>query len=184
MKKLCVVLLFALFLCGCDADQTFETLSDSFLQPAVAPRQIELSLPKEAAAQAMQDDAEGELYLCDGYVLTVQTFLSGDLDGTLRELTGRSREQLTLMQTQRSNVRCYETVWSAAGENGDQIGRVKVLDDGSYHYAVTVMADAGQAGALSDTWQAVFDSFSLYTDSESADTSAGTAPQPLPDAGS
>lgn len=164
MKKLWIILACTLLLCGCSAEQTLETLSDTYFQPAKSPQEIDLTLPQEAAAQAVQSDKEEKLYLCDGYVLTVQTFSAGDLNDTLLQLTGRGRDQLTLLQTQQGEAKCYETVWSAAGETGDQIGRALVLDDGSYHYAVTVMADAGLAGQLSDTWQTVFDSVNLYTD--------------------
>lgn len=184
MKKLWIVLPVVLLLCGCDAKQTFETLTDSLLQPSVEPQSVELALPQEAATQVMGSDTEGEIYLCDGYTLTVQTFSSGDLDGTLRELTGRDQDQLTVLKTQQVNAKCYETVWSAAGETGDQIGRLKVLDDGNYHYAVTVMADADLAGQLSDAWQTMFASFSLHTDAKSPDTSVGTDSQPIPDTGS
>lgn len=185
VKKLLIVLAFAmLLLCGCGAEGNFETMTDIFSQPAVAPRQVDLALPQEAAAQTVQSDTDGELYLCDGYVLTVQTFSSGDLDATFRELTGRSREQLTVMQTQSADVKCYETVWSAAGEIGDQLGRLKLLDDGNYHYTVTVMADAASAGQLTDTWQAVLNSFDLRTAAVSQDTTADTASQPTQGTGS
>ena len=166
MKKLWIVLvLVMLFLCGCSAEETFETLSDIWAQPAMATlREVELTLPKDAAVQTLQSDAAGKLYLCDGYILTVQNLPAGDLSRTLVQLTGRTQEQLTLMQTKRDALDCYETVWCAAGEGGDQMGRALILDDGNYHYAVCVMADAAVAGELTPTWQQLMNSVSLRTD--------------------
>ena len=68
------------------------------------------------------------------------------------------------MQTRRGSADCYECVWTGAGEGGDQMCRAMVLDDGRFHYAVTVMAAADDAGDLAKTWQTIFDSVKLSTD--------------------
>ena len=39
-----------------------------------------------------------------------------------------------------------------------QVGNAVILDDGNFHYAVSVMADADQAAKLEDTWQHILDS--------------------------
>lgn len=164
MKKFWIVLALALLLTGCSAQETYETLSDDYLQPAMAQlQQVVLTLPEEAAVQSMENDTAGKLYLCDGYTLTVQTVDGGDLDRTVRQLTGFSKDQLTVMETERNGVKRYQCVWTAAGEGGDHVGRALVLDDGSYHYAVTVMAQSAIAGELAQTWQDIFDSVSLST---------------------
>lgn len=164
MKKLWAVLILATLLAGCGAKQTFETVSDLNDVSAMAQmQQVELSLPEEAATPSMENPDAGKLYLCDGYTLTVQTLESGDLDKTLRQLTGYGRSQLTLMQTNRNGIDRYECVWSAAGEEGDQIGRAVILDDGSYHYSVTAMASAQRAGEFTAIWQEIFDSVKLVS---------------------
>lgn len=164
MKKLWIVLSLALTLTltGCSIEDTLETISDLYDVPVMAQmQQVELTLPKEAAVASMEDPEAGKIYLCDGYTLTVQTMEAGDLDGTLRKLTGYGRSQLSLMQTQRGDADRYECVWTGAGEGGDQMCRAMVLDDGSYHYAVTVMAAAEDAGDLAAIWQGIFDSVKL-----------------------
>lgn len=162
MKKYLIGIALALLLTGCSAQQTFETLSDVYDAPVMAPAgQLELKLPEEAAAASMENPDAGKLYLCDGYTLTVQTLDAGDLNETLRQLTGYGKEQLTVMETKQDGFSRFETVWSAAGEGGDQIGRAVILDDGYYHYAVTVMADAQTAGDLTSVWQSVLDSATL-----------------------
>ena len=124
-------------------------------------RQLQVSLPKEALTPTLQNAEAGKLYLCDGYTLSVQTMQAGDLDATMRSLTGFSREQLTVMETMKHGIKRYDCVWSAAGEGGDQVARSVILDDGNYHYAVTVMADFASAGDLAATWKSILNTVSL-----------------------
>ena len=162
MKIICWVLSLTVLLCGCSAQPTFETVIDQLEMPATAQqRKLHVELPKEATVPTLQNAATGELYLCDGYTLSVQTMESGDLDATMRSLTGFTKEQLTVMTTEKHGVKRYDCVWSAAGEGGDQVARAVVLDDGYYHYAVTVMADFASAGDLAQTWKTILDSVSF-----------------------
>lgn len=166
MKK-CVVLILCLvlLLAGCGSQQTLETIADDLLQPVMAPmQQLKLTLPENASAMVMEHESMGKLYICDGYTVTVQTMAGGDLDETIRELTGFSRENLTVMQTHQNGVHRTSCVWTAVGEGGDQVGRALILDDGHYHYTVTVMAEAELAGELDSDWQNIFDSAALSTD--------------------
>lgn len=158
MKKLVVLLAFVLLLSGCADQSVFETLSDQPDAQVLAPvRQLQVALPKEASAPTLQSEEAGKLYLCDGYTLSVQTMDGGDLDATLRSLTGFSKDQLTVMTTEKHGIRRHDCVWSAAGEGGDHVARAVILDDGNYHYAVTVMADFAAAGDLADTWKSILD---------------------------
>lgn len=164
MKKCWLLLVLVLGLTGCGAQQTFETVSDVLDMPAMAQmQQVELSLPKDAAAASMESPDAGKIYLCDGYTLTVQTMEAGDLNRTLRQLTGYNKEQLTVMETRYNGIARYESVWTAAGEGGDHVGRAVILDDGSYHYAVSVMADFTAAGDLTPVWQEILGSVKLVS---------------------
>lgn len=164
MKKILIAVALVLFLSGCGAQETFETVSDVVDMPVMAQaQQIELKLPKDAAAASMENPNAGKIYLCDGYTLTVQTMEAGDLDRTLRQLTGYGRQQLTIMETRQGKTKRYESVWTAAGEGGDQVGRAVILDDGNYHYAVTVMADFSTAGELTPVWQELLASAKLVS---------------------
>lgn len=161
MKK-CWMIVIALLLTGCGAQQTLETVSDVYVQPVSATvQQVIVDVPQDASVAVLQNDEAGKLYLCDGYTVTVQTMEAGDLEKTLRTVTGYSKEELRILRTQQENVKRYECVWTAAGEAEPQVGRACVLDDGDYHYIVTVMAGESLAGELSQTWQEVFDSFRL-----------------------
>lgn len=159
MKKLCFLLIFVLLLSGCQAAPTFETMDDVYAsQLPDAPRQVALALPEDVQTIV---GSSGKLYLCNGYDVTVETFSSGDLSSTIQQLTGFAPDALTMLQTAVSGVDRYECVWTAAGETGDTVGRAVVLDDGQYHYCVTVMGSADAAGELSADWQALLNSVKL-----------------------
>lgn len=161
MKKCWICLIFALFLMGCSAE-TFETVGDEVLQPVMATAgELSMTLPDSATTQAMQSEDGGKLYFCDGYVLTVQTLDGGDMELTAKSLCGFGTDSLRVMETAIDGYKRRDWVWTAAGEGSDQVGRAAVLDDGNYHYCVTVMADAAAAGKLETEWNALFASLSL-----------------------
>lgn len=162
MKKCWIVICLALLLTGCAATDTFETVGDDLLQPVIAPvKNLELNLPKSAAAPVLSRDDDSKLYLCEGYDLTVQILDSGDMNQTARDLCGFPVDSLTVVETASDGVKRRDWVWTAVGEGGDQIGRAAVLDDGKYHYCVTAMASAEDAGALEKEWDQVFGSLHL-----------------------
>ena len=160
MKILCG-LVIALLLAGCGGQPVLERVEDPWIEAAAVQKELTVKLPADAAAPTLQNPDGGQLYLCDGYVLTLQTFTGGDLDATLRQVTGFSKEQVTCLQTRDGEINQYSCVWSSAGEGGDHVGRAVILDDASYHYAVTVMADFASAGELADTWQQLLNSVTL-----------------------
>ena len=159
MKKLCLLVVLAICLCGCQATTTFETLQDVYGEENLeGPRQITVSLPEEAT---MVRSGNNRLYLCDGYDVTVEVMASGDLNRTMQSLTGFAADALTMVQTSVQQMQRYECVWTSAGEGADQIGRAVVLDDGNYHYCVTMMAPSEQAGSLQAVWSDLLDSILL-----------------------
>ena len=107
----------------------------------------------------MESDT-GRLYFGNGYEVMVQTLAGGDLDATIREITGFSKEDITLVQTSREEPKRWEFAWAAAGEGGERVGRGVILEDGAYHYCLSVLQDAD----LKDCqiiWSEVFSTFSL-----------------------
>ena len=162
MKNFCFLLVLLVFLTGCGAQATFETVSDDYVQSVAATmQQLQLALPEDAAVMTLENQGVGTLYLCDGYTITVQTLESGDLEKTLKTVTGFTSSGLQLLQTGAGELDRYECVWVAAGENGSQVCRGSILDDGNFHYVVTVMADAQTAGVLTDQWNTIMSSVSL-----------------------
>lgn len=161
MKKCVLFLIVSLLLTGCGAEETFETIADEYVQSAAAPlRQVILELPEEAVLPAAESDT-GTLYLCDGYEICVQTLSSGDLSGTIREVTGFDQSEVTVMQTNPGDFKRYDLVWSTLGESGERLGRAAILDDGNYHYVLSALADAGKVQQYEEVWREMFNGYSL-----------------------
>lgn len=162
MKRLCWLLLTAVLLCGCSGEQTVETVCDELLLSAMAPqKELSVKLPTNAAKSVLAAEDGSQLYFCDDYTLTVQTGLAGDLDRTVRELCGYGPQQLTVMETKLGGIKRYDWTWTSAGEGSVQVGRAAVLDDGDYHYCMSVMADETDSGSLDARWDALFASLRL-----------------------
>lgn len=158
MKKFWIWALLPLVFTGCAAEETFETIADEQVLSVMAqPREISVQLPEEAAVPVLENE-EQKVYLCEDYEIIIETMSSGDLSSTVRTLTGYEKEQLTVMETQWQDVTRYEFVWASAGEEGDRLGRGVILDDGDYHYCMTLLWDAQEKRT---SWDEVFASFEL-----------------------
>ena len=161
MKKIIGCMLCFLLLTGCTAEETFETVADELVESAIAEmRDIVVALPEGMAAPAVQRDGE-MLYQGDGFEIMLLTLPGGDLSATVQTITGYEKGSLTVMETKQEEFTKYDLVWASAGENGDQIGRAAILDDGSYHYAVTVLADADRTEEYAEVWDILFSSVML-----------------------
>ncbi len=161
MRRIWVIGLILLLLAGCAADETMETVADELAEPVLGQQKlIYVELPGEAASPAVESDS-GRLYHCGDYEICVEILPGGDLDATVKTLSGFDREKLTLVQTQQDAGECYEMVWVSAGETGDRVGRAMILDDGSYHYCLMVLGDADKAEANQVFWDEMFASFRL-----------------------
>lgn len=139
MRRCWIFVLAALLLTGCSQSQdTFEYVTDVQEAPIPVMREVYVDLPEEAAAPVSETE-NCAIYECQDYEICVQTLSSGNLDSSIRTLTGYDRDRLTMMQTKKDGLSCYQFVWACAG---DQVGRGLILDDGNYHYCVTVFGDA------------------------------------------
>ena len=161
MKKGILLVLLAVFLAGCGVQETFETVDDIIpVEPVASPQQFFVSLPDEAAAPTFHDDSQ-ELYVCQDYTITKQIIPGGDIEKTVKTITGMTTEDLQVIKTMHKTYDRYDFVWTAAGEEGLHLGRACILDDGNFHYAVSTMAQEETAGALRQTLQDLFDSCKL-----------------------
>lgn len=161
MKKVMLVCLAALLLAGCASAPVLETVADEALEPAAAPAgQIKVELPDEAATPVMEG-GESRFYVCEDYELMIQTLEGGDLDKTVAQLTGYEKEKLTVLQTRQNGVDRYDFVWVCTGEEGEQLGRGVILDDGNYHYTMTALRPAEDTENTQIVWRRVFETFSL-----------------------
>lgn len=161
MKKVWILLVLSGLLCSCGAEETLETVSDNIVQPVMAqPGEISVSLPDNAVAPVLENDSE-QVYFSEDYEIVIETLSGGDLSGTIQKISGFSPENLTVMETEQDGVKRYEFVWASAGENGDMLGRAVILDDGNYHYCMSVLRDAETTEVSQIVWRDVFESFCL-----------------------
>ena len=165
MRKIWILPLAVLLLAGCGKKQALETVSDVQAAPTAAiMQQVLVQLPPELSVPALQDEKTGALYLCDDYSVMAQTVEAGDLEKTIRNATGMDREDLQILQTQQGTAKRYQWVWSANGENGIQVGRGCILDDGTYHYVLTALAEEDAAKEVQPVWKELFNSFQLVAE--------------------
>ena len=165
MKKCLMTVLLLCFLTGCRSPEAYETMTDLYYTPQPPePAQITLWLPENGALSVMESEDAGTIYLCDGYSVSLQTLEAGDMDATLCAVTGYAADALRGISWEQNGLSRYECAWATTGEGGDQVGRTVVLDDGAYHYVITVMGQAELAGAMAETWQAIMDSAALDTE--------------------
>jgi DNA-binding transcriptional LysR family regulator len=135
-------------LSGCGAEETFETVADVIQEvPVMAARQFYVSLPEEAATPTFQDEAQ-QLYVCEDYTISKQIFSGGDLEKTVNSVTGMKTSDLQILKTVHDTYDRYDFVWTAAAEEGLQVGRASIYDDGNYHYVLTALAAEETAGNL------------------------------------
>lgn len=161
MKKWLLFLMMAVLLTGCAAEDTLETVADEILVPVMAqPRFICVDLPGETALPVVENQ-NGRVYVCNDYEIVLQTMESGDLENTMRLMSGLTPEDLTVMETFAEGISRYDFVWAAAGEAGDRCGRGAILDDGSYHYCLSVLSNAASTEKSQVNWEDVFTSFCL-----------------------
>ena len=158
MKRLLWMLVLTVLLCGCRAEETLETVSDEWIVPVMAqPREISVRLPENTVLPVMEQEGR-RLYMGQDYEILLETLDSGDLNDTVRTINGFEKEQLTVLETRQADADRYDFVWTTAGEGGERLGRAVILDDGNYHYCMTVLRDAEESIVV---WQDVFSSFAL-----------------------
>ena len=158
VKRLLWMLVLTVLLCGCRAEETLETVSDEWMVPVMAqPREVSVRLPDNLVMPVMEQE-DRKLYMGQDYEIMLETMAAGDLRATIRSLSGYEQEQLTVLETYQEDCSRYEFVWTAAGEQGHRLGRAAILDDGEYHYCMSVLRDAGETLVV---WQDVFSSFTL-----------------------
>ena len=147
-----------LMLSGCAAQETYETVMDVWQeQQTPPPRAIAVDLPGETALPVMESNG-GRAYVTSDYEIYIQTMPGGDLSATMEAMSGYRQEDLTVMTTLQEDATRYEFVWASAGENGDRLGRGMILDDGNFHYCLSVLADAEDAQNCQQVWEELFTS--------------------------
>lgn len=161
MKNL-VLLLPLVLLIGCGTAE-YETVADVYTDHIPVAGELSVLLPQQAAATALQSHEGGEMWIFDDFVMTKSVLPGGDLQKTVKTVTGLPMEQLTLITVSGGPVAQYACAWASIGETGEVVNRAAILDDGSYHYVVALQAEADRARELSWQWDAIMASVALNT---------------------
>lgn len=155
------MILMLFLLTGCGREETLETIADSYVEPVAAPPgKISVELPDDVVAPVMDSTSE-QVYLCNGYEIVIETKAGGDLNDTIGAICGYDKEDVTVMTTQDGDAQRYEFVWASMGEEGERLGRAVILDDGNYHYCMSILRDADTTEGSQIVWGNVFNSFHL-----------------------
>ncbi len=164
MKIFTSLLLCLLLLTGCTNEPVLETVNDVIVEPVSAQVYSPVfTLPKDAAVTTMESKQSGTIYFCDGYTVTMRSLPAGDLNKTILDATGFSGDALTLVKTTGEGFDRIQCVWSSVGEEGEQLGRLTLLDDGVNHHVLTCMTPVENASALAGEIQQLMDSFQLVS---------------------
>ena len=156
-----MVCLLTVLLCGCSSTDSLEMINDHFeTVPVAAPAMIHLDFPEEDNVTVAQGDGWCT-YTADAYEIVVQTCASGDLNRTLQQITGYNKERLTVMEIPATNTNKYVCAWSTVSEEGEMVGRCTIIDDGVYHYCLSVLIDADVAGDIREDIDTIFATYSL-----------------------
>lgn len=173
MKKVLLVCMLTFLLTGCKAQETFETVEDIVpVEPVAAPMQFFVALPEAAATPTFQSEDGSELYVCQDYTISKQILESGDMEKTVKTLTGKETQDLQILKTRQDGCDRYDFVWTSAGEDGLQLGRACILDDGNFHYALSTLAQEETAGDLQEILQDMFESCVLIDPDINLDTAS------------
>lgn len=164
MKKFCFAILCVFMLSGCSSVETMETIRDDEAFPVMGEAaKVHLSIPEIENAQVVEDGAGSKIYLFNDFCVTVQTLDGGNMEKTLELVSGFDAGKLTLLKTEQDDCLQFRCAWSSTGEQEDLLCRAVVVDDGRYHYAVTVMADSSEIAEQPELWD-ILDTVKLSTD--------------------
>ena len=165
MRRICLGILLIILLTGCASKEKYETVSSCYVDQTVqSPQNICVIFPQSASVHVIQDDLDNKLLFADDYTISLQTLEGGDIQSTVKGCTGYDYHELSVIQTRKNDLTRYDCVWSAAGEGQDMIGRMAILDDGVYHYVLSVMSPASDVLDLSGDINLMFNSFCVNTD--------------------
>lgn len=154
--KIIVLLCVCALLTGCAATPTFETLGQVQHEQPVVRKTASADIPADALE--LENGTDGA-WLCGSYYLEIRTVQSTDLGETVQTLSGCDEEKLTVMTLSDHGMDRYEWVWTAMSEEGRQLGRAVVLDDGNFHYCLSAVGPAEQGSSLAAEWNELFSTF-------------------------
>ncbi len=172
LKKWCWAVLLGLLLTGCQAQPAWETVDDEMtaevIQVTQPPYRMTFGVPDEAVLEAFASDEYRQVYFQeDGdYEIVSEAMTAGSIEDVVKEISGFSMDEMTVMKTERGALPEYQFTWYSNSDNGGVISRASVLGDGNYYYTLvfSVQEDCGKE--YEKTAKEVFSSFGIYYDEQ------------------
>ena len=160
MKKLWLLLIVMVLLPGC-GQTTYEGREAPCGSQSVeaVPGVISICATDDMSMPVMSTQEGNRFYIADHYEVSLQTMAGGDIDETLKSCTGFDRSRLMVIQTQKDGLARYDCAWTSVGEEGQHVGRTTILDDGNFHYVLTITGQEGEE--LAAAWKQLSDSFTI-----------------------
>lgn len=132
--------------CGQGNSQPMETICPQEPPTSRTPKfRITMAVPAEAQEAPAFSQEYSTVYTGEHLTITTQILESENLDALLRDLTGRGEQDLTCITTWQGTMPRHDLTWTCAGEQGMQVCRSTVLDDGLHYYVVTAMVEEDHA---------------------------------------
>lgn len=163
MKKyaslmIAVLGLLSLWGCSSGAAVTWETVTDSAEAAHSEPARFTMVLPTPGDGVWLDELSEGPLRICSGahWMLAVEALEASSLDELLLELTGKTQDQLTIITSHDQGFPRYDLTWACGGEDGLELRRCAILDDGQHYYVATAFLNSDSPEALHRIVEACF----------------------------
>ena len=162
MKKGIVWIMLMLLLTGCSSETTYETIGNVWeeSEPTAVQGTMDFALPEGARMEVLEENGS-KYYSVGNWEIWTQVYPSGNIRSTIELVTGLEPDMPTVVRQQVEDMTCHETAWSTTGEDGMKAARTAVLDDGNYHYCISVMVPESDAEEVGDFFTQILDSVSI-----------------------
>lgn len=167
MRKYLLVLLALFILSGCGRQQpAVETVTDDAGIPDMANEEYEILLfvPQEAAAYDSGEACSGRQFRHKegDYRIDTRKLYADSAESAIRQITGKSAEEITVIQTQRFSLPEYRFAWYDDGENH----RADLVCDGDQFYGIIFSWPEAVGNRYSDLMSQVFASFGISSSTQ------------------
>lgn len=163
LKKGIIWIMTALLLTGCAAEPVYETIGNVWdnPEPVASAASMEFSLPDGAEMEVLSEESGSKSYRVGNWELWTEVYPGGDVSATLEQVTGMDADALTVIQRQVGNMDCHETTWTTTDEEGVNVARAAVIDDGNYHYCISLMVPEEDAQEVGNFFEEILYSVNL-----------------------
>lgn len=160
--------LFCLWGCGKTEQTAVETVGDDLsLQTSLGEEMlydISIYVPSDVTQQTSDPASNVQVYAHESgeYEIYTQRLIAPSEESAIRQLTGRQKDELTVIRTQRFNLPEYRFAWF--DDKSGQSCRADMVQDGDVFYAVVFAVDQACSMDYRPVMAEVFSTFGLNSD--------------------